>query len=171
MLVRQSNYAGICSERRLTDILGCGMRNLFGTADARDLECLAKVCDELHAYKAKAVYPVISLHYTILAQHLESKGIVSIYMDYTDFGVPWHYLHTKVEFMSNILTAVCFTFSKLLLLFPVCYSHKYKSNKPHFFLSVYLIHDGDRGSKVVKVLCYKSEGCWYDPSWYQCIFH
>ena len=24
---------------------------------------------------------------------------------------------------------------------------------------------GDRGSTVVKVLCYKSEGCWFDPSW------
>ena len=30
---------------------------------------------------------------------------------------------------------------------------------------------GDRGSTVVKVLCYKSEGCWLDPSWYQWIFH
>jgi len=24
---------------------------------------------------------------------------------------------------------------------------------------------GDRGSTVVKVLCYKSEGRWFDPSW------
>ena len=30
---------------------------------------------------------------------------------------------------------------------------------------------GDRGSAVVKVLCYKSEGCWFDPSWYQWIFY
>jgi len=29
----------------------------------------------------------------------------------------------------------------------------------------------DRGSTVVKVLCYKSEGRWFDPSWYQWIFH
>jgi len=26
---------------------------------------------------------------------------------------------------------------------------------------------GDRGSKVVKALCYKSEGRWFDPSWCQ----
>jgi len=26
---------------------------------------------------------------------------------------------------------------------------------------------GDRGSTVVKVLCYKSEGPWLDPSWCQ----
>ena len=24
---------------------------------------------------------------------------------------------------------------------------------------------GDRGSSVVKVLCYKSEGGWFDPNW------
>ena len=30
---------------------------------------------------------------------------------------------------------------------------------------------GDRGSPVVKVLCYKSEGRWFDPSWCQWIFH
>ena len=28
----------------------------------------------------------------------------------------------------------------------------------------------DRGGTVVKVLCYKSEGRWFDPSWYQWIF-
>jgi hypothetical protein len=30
---------------------------------------------------------------------------------------------------------------------------------------------GDRGSTVVKVLCYKSEGHWFDPSWCQWNFH
>jgi len=28
-----------------------------------------------------------------------------------------------------------------------------------------------QGSTVVKVLCYKSEGRWFDPSWCQWIFH
>jgi len=28
-----------------------------------------------------------------------------------------------------------------------------------------IVTNGDRGSTVVKVLCYKSEGCWFDPSW------
>ena len=27
------------------------------------------------------------------------------------------------------------------------------------------VGEGDRGSAVVKVLCYKSEGRWFDPSW------
>ena len=30
---------------------------------------------------------------------------------------------------------------------------------------------GDRGSTVVKVLCYKSEGRWFDPSWCQWNFY
>jgi hypothetical protein len=30
---------------------------------------------------------------------------------------------------------------------------------------------GDLGSAVVKVLCYKSEGLWFDPSWCKWIFH
>ena len=30
---------------------------------------------------------------------------------------------------------------------------------------------GDRGSTVVNVLCYKSEGRWFDSSWCQLIFH
>jgi len=29
----------------------------------------------------------------------------------------------------------------------------------------YCYISGDRGSTVVKVLCYKSEGRWFDPSW------
>ena len=32
-------------------------------------------------------------------------------------------------------------------------------------------YNGDHGSTVVKVLCCKSEGRWFDPSWCQWIFH
>jgi len=39
------------------------------------------------------------------------------------------------------------------------------SNKTVFSLG------GDRGSTVVKVLCYKSVGCCFVPSWCQWIFH
>ena len=38
----------------------------------------------------------------------------------------------------------------------------------------YMVISGDRGdrdSTVVKVLCYNSEGRWFDPSWCQWIFH
>ena len=30
-----------------------------------------------------------------------------------------------------------------------------------------LLLNGDRGSTVVKVLCYNSEGRWFDPRWCQ----
>ena len=39
-----------------------------------------------------------------------------------------------------------------------------------YFRTVY-VYRGDRGSTVVKVLCYKSEGRWFDPSWCQWILH
>jgi len=34
----------------------------------------------------------------------------------------------------------------------------------NIYISLVLIL-GDRGSTVVNVLCYKSEGRWFDPSW------
>ena len=43
------------------------------------------------------------------------------------------------------------------------YQLKYISEVPDKF--------GDRGNTVVKVLCYKSEGRWFDRSWCQWIFH
>jgi len=33
------------------------------------------------------------------------------------------------------------------------------------------VDNGDRGNTVFKVLCYKSEGRWFDPSWCHWIFH
>jgi len=41
------------------------------------------------------------------------------------------------------------------------------------YADIYLLQSysmGDRGSTVVKVLCYKSEGRWFDPSLCR-IFH
>ena len=32
---------------------------------------------------------------------------------------------------------------------------------------MYYVYTGERGSTVVKVLCYKSVGRWFDPSWCQ----
>jgi len=32
------------------------------------------------------------------------------------------------------------------------------------------LHSGGHGNTVLKVLCYKSEGRWFDPSWCQWIF-
>ena len=33
------------------------------------------------------------------------------------------------------------------------------------FTFTFYLYGGDRGSTVDKVLCYKSEGRWFDPSW------
>jgi len=44
-----------------------------------------------------------------------------------------------------------------------------KQNKLYY--NVLIKGQGDRGSTVVRVLCYKSESRWFDPSWCQWIFH
>jgi len=43
-------------KRGLIDILGYGMKYLFGTVDARDVKRLAKVCDELHAFQTRVMH-------------------------------------------------------------------------------------------------------------------
>jgi len=42
-----------------------------------------------------------------------------------------------------------------------------------YFVRKYMctVSCGDCGSTVVKVLCYKSEGRWFDPRWCQWTFH
>jgi len=42
-------------------------------------------------------------------------------------------------------------------------------NPQNFLYPPLSLHD--RGNTVVKVLCYKSEGSWFDPSWCQWIIH
>ena len=42
---------------------------------------------------------------------------------------------------------------------------------PSRYFCIVLPSVGDRGSTVVKVLCCKSEGRWFDPSWCQWVFH
>jgi len=49
-LVRNPSAASVRDKRGLINILGYGMKYLFGTADVKRL---AKVCDELHAFKLK----------------------------------------------------------------------------------------------------------------------
>jgi len=41
-----------------------------------------------------------------------------------------------------------------------------KCSRNHFISEKYKTVQRDRGSTVVKVLCYKSEGHWFDPRWY-----
>jgi len=41
----------------------------------------------------------------------------------------------------------------------------YSKLKKNLRLDISTLPLGDRGSTVVKVLCYKSEGRWFDRSW------
>jgi hypothetical protein len=46
--MRSPRESGVRSKRGLIDVLGYGFKYLFGTADAKDVKRLTKVCDELH---------------------------------------------------------------------------------------------------------------------------
>jgi len=52
-----------------------------------------------------------------------------------------------------------------------CRSSKCKKDSQLTFPRFLKLSPGGRGSTVVKVLCYKSEGRWFDPIWCQWIFH
>ena len=66
--------------------------------------------------------------------------------------------HSRFDHPSNIRRGV--EIIKLALMY---FSPRYFTNLICLF--------GARGSTVVKVLCYKSEGRWFDPSWCHWIFH
>ena len=44
------------TKRGLLNVLGYGLKYLFGTADARDVRRVDQVCDELHAFKNKVMH-------------------------------------------------------------------------------------------------------------------
>jgi len=46
------------SKRGFLDVMGYGLKYLFGTADARDVKRLSAICDELHKFKAKMMHAV-----------------------------------------------------------------------------------------------------------------
>ena len=46
-----------------------------------------------------------------------------------------------------------------------------KHRKQLYIFRGYRRREGDRGGTVVKALCYKSEGRWFDPRWCHWIFH
>jgi hypothetical protein len=55
-VVGPSNAPKVRFKRGLIDVLGYGMKYLFGTADARDVQRLTKVCNELHTFQSKMVH-------------------------------------------------------------------------------------------------------------------
>ena len=76
----------------------------------------------------------------------------------------------KFVFSFNI-ELICEFVSVLRTLLPHLFTFKKLLNIPDTLEEILatVIEAGDRGSSVVKVLCYKSEGRWFDPSW--CHWH
>jgi len=55
-LVRNPRDGNIRYKRGLLNVLGYGLKYLFGTADAKDVQRLTRVCDDLHAFKTKMIH-------------------------------------------------------------------------------------------------------------------
>jgi hypothetical protein len=53
---RETDIRNVRSKRGLIDIIGYGMKYLFGTADARDVKRLTTVCDDLQVFKSRITH-------------------------------------------------------------------------------------------------------------------
>ena len=73
----------------------------------------------------------------------------------------YKYKHMVVKFICEFVGC---DYSLLLTINMLCHVEV-------MFIQLLKLLKGDRGSTVVKVLCYKSVGRWFDPSWCQWIFH
>ena len=60
----------------LINILGYGMKYLFGTADAKDVERLANICNELHRFEEKMVH--VTEHQLTYIRTLEERTQQSV---------------------------------------------------------------------------------------------
>jgi len=66
------------------------------------------------------------------------------------------------KFISNVDVLLTLHLSIFISVFNQLDAQHLFHNK-FYFMSLH-VSSGDRGSTVVKVLCYKSEGRWFDPS-------
>jgi hypothetical protein len=55
-LVRDTRDGDFRYKKGLIDVLGYGFKYLFGTADAKDVKRLTRVCDDLHAFESKMIH-------------------------------------------------------------------------------------------------------------------
>ena len=80
----------------------------------------------------------------------------------------WPFLMVRCSLYGQCrFTMMAMTCKRLSFKYPMVCCDLYEEIK----MAVFYIYVGDCGSTVVKVLCSKSEGRWFDPSWCQWIFH
>ena len=84
----------------------------------------------------------------------------------------WHTLYKGVQLKSKLRHSGCWLAAALLrhlaltaTTFVSSYIHSCKEKFGAHLIVLLFNLCGDRGGTVVKVLCYKSEGRWFDPRW------
>ena len=92
----------------------------------------------------------------------------------TSYAAAYYLISPFVHLLGRLFYVSIF-FSEFRSQIPSNYLKCLKISIPRIFrifiISVIHYQNGDRGDTMVKVLCYKSEGRWLDPSWCQWIFH
>ena len=149
----------------------------------RLIDILSRTCSGNFNFSAR--WPAVPTHYILFLnkwrktweQHptspnrpIQFRSLFIIFRyppmrQYTTNSVQTTSLHDVIQ-ASQIVWYDCDTIQKLLISKCTIYPNKKLSR-----LSRVHICEGDRGSTVVKVLWYKSEGRWLDPRWCQWIFH
>jgi len=114
----------------------------------------------------KHAYPPI--YASIFQAHSSSQGFPPNLC--LHFSSPPCVPHVLSASPSTILSLITFGETSISINSPLCYFFQTSFflmmlHISEFYFEVY------RRSTVVKVLCYKSEGRWFDPSWCQWIFH
>ena len=88
--------------------------------------------------------------------------------------------HLRVETIKRLCSENFQHGTKMEICHAVLMKYVLINSQVHFEMTIWynvcllnkiFINSGDRGGTVVKVLCYKSEGRWSDPSWCRWIFH
>jgi len=105
-------------------------------------------------------------------QHVAKYHLIVIIASCLMYVVYWRCLmyYTDLIIRNGMAISQIYASLHFTELYPTTLHYTYRhftSSHLHFTVLSY----GDRGSTVVKVLCCKSKGRWFDPSWCQWIFH
>ena len=113
----------------------------------------------------------------LLASSQYSEGPATGHLDTSFSWFPCVYKQMLRWFPTFPVATTCFScsppdldLSDPYFVFMYLHNNHCQRATAHLQLNILLLL-GDRGSTVVEVLCYKSEGRWFDPSWRQWIFH
>jgi len=137
-----------------------------------DTPCSEVVWRVLVTHSIRPVSPSLPLPCVTVCNHISTAGINDLRDGSVLAASSQIYNYVSKSTLQPLLTTAEATRDNPSRLQDCCLFHL-SFGRPTFllYIDVYLHKLEDRGSTVVKVQCYKTEGRWFDPSWCQWIFH